>query len=104
MKAYKLFRVMKDGSISSLFINKTVRHPLNKWLKSECYPTKGFQVRSGWHCTCKPNAPHLSMKDREWYEVYMLDVTELKRPESQGGMWYLADQIKILGKVQEPVQ
>jgi len=38
-------------------------------------------------------------KNRKWYEVYMLDVTELKRPESQGGMWYLADQIKIIKEV-----
>jgi hypothetical protein len=99
MIAYKLFRVLKSGDITSLFINKTRRLPLNKWLDAECFPTKGFAVRPYWHCTSNPVAPHLSMRDRQWYEVEMEDFTEFKRPENQGGIWYLAKKIKILNNV-----
>lgn len=96
MKAYKLFRVLKDGSISSLFINKTERYPLNKWLTAKSHPTKGFAIRPYWHCTSNPVAPHLSMKGRAWFEVEMKDFTEFARPKQQGGLWYLANKIKIV--------
>lgn len=49
--AYKLFRELKSGEITSLFINKKVKLPFNEWLEAESYPTKGFAVRPGWHCT-----------------------------------------------------
>jgi len=100
MKAYKLFRVLKDGSISSLFINKTARLKTKKWLDAEPYPTKGFSFRPHWHCTAKPEAPHLSLTDRAWYEILIEDFEEMARPTSQGGLWYLANKIKILRKVQ----
>lgn len=96
MKAYKLFRSMKDGSISPLFINKKQRLKLDIWYKSECHPTKGFAVRQGWHCTSKPSAPHLSEKGRVWYEVEIEDYEEFKRPESQGGLWYIAHNMKVI--------
>lgn len=101
--AYKLFRVLKSGEITSLFINKKERLPYNVWLDSKEYPTKGFAIRVGWHCTAKPNAPHLKMKlkngeQRVWKKVLMYDYREEKRPENQGGLWYLAKQIKILNK------
>ena len=95
MIAYKLVRKLKDGTIASLFINKRYRMEYNKWLKAECYPTKGFAVRPGWHCTHKPEAPHLSDKDRCWIEVEIKDYTEFMRPENQGGMWYLANYMKV---------
>ena len=96
MIAYKLVRLLKDGKISSLFINKRSRLEYNKWLKAECFPTKGFAVRPGWHCTHKPEAPHLTEKVRIWIEVEIEDFTEFKRPENQGGMWYLAKRMKVL--------
>jgi len=96
MIAYKLVRQMKDGSIASLFINKKKRFRYNIWLEAECHPTKGFAVRPGWHCTHKPEAPHLSDKDRVWVEVEIEDFTEFKRPVNQGGMWYLANKMKVL--------
>lgn len=95
MKAYKLVRLLKNGDLAPLFINKTQRLELNKWLKSECHPTKGFAVRQGWHCTLKPEAPHLTTKDRIWVEVEVKDIEYFDRPESQGGTWVLADQIRI---------
>lgn len=71
MIAYKLFRVRKDGSIGSLFINRRARLPVREWLQAQNVPTKGFKVREGWHCCPRPKAPHLSMKDRKWFMVEM---------------------------------
>ena len=96
MKAHKLVRLMKDGSLSSLFIGKKQRLQIGKWLKAECIPTKGFAVRSGWHCTREPIAPHLSTRGRIWVQVEIEDYTELHRPVSQGGIWYLAKKMRIL--------
>ena len=99
MKAYKLFRQLKNGDITSLFINKKERLKYNKWLNAECFPTKGFKVRPHWHCTNQPSAPHLSNKGRIWLEVEMDDFTEFQRPVSQGGVWYLANRIKIKNSI-----
>jgi len=99
MKAYKLFRQLKNGDITSLFINKKERLVYNTWLKAESYPTKGFALRPYWHCTSQPNAPHLSEKGRIWMEVEMRGIQEFERPVNQGGLWYLADNIKIIGEV-----
>ncbi len=99
MIAYKLVRKMKDGSYASLFINKTDRLEMSVQLQAEEYPTKGFAVRKGWHCTAQPSAPHLSEKGRVWVVVSIEDYTEFKRPQAQGGMWYLADKMIIIGEV-----
>ncbi len=101
MIAYKLIRQRKDGSFGPLFINRKQRIPIGKWLQAKCYPTKGYAVRQGWHCTSKPNAPHLSMKGRIWAEVEINDYEEFLRPENQGGLWFIAQQMcvkKILRK------
>lgn len=96
MIAYKLFRMKKDGNITSLFINKMEIIPFNKWLKSESHLTKGFAFRPGWHCTHAPHAPHLSLKNRVWCKVKIENFEEIKRPVSQGGMWYLAKWINVM--------
>lgn len=96
MIAYKLFRQRKDGTLGSLFIGARARLPLDKWMSSECLPTKGFAVREGWHCCFTPNAPHLSTKGRVWAKVDIKEYDTLERPESQGGAWALAKQMKIL--------
>ena len=44
----------------------------------------------------EPNAPHLSNKGRQWFLVEIKDFTKYVRPASQGGLWYLANQIKVL--------
>ena len=95
MKAYKLFRVLKSGEITSLFINKSIRLERGTWLEAECHPTKGYKERPFWHCTSEQKAPHLSEKGRVWLEVEMEEFTEFERPESQGGKWFLAQRIKI---------
>lgn len=99
--AYKLFRKLMSGEITSLFINKQRRLPYDEWMNSANYPTKGFTERAGWHCTAKPVAPHLKMvllsgEVRVWKKVLIEDYVEIKRPLSQGGLWFLAKRIKIL--------
>ena len=96
MLAYKLCRILKNGEITSLFINKKKRLVFNEWLEGENYPTKGFAVRPFWHCTSEPIAPHLSEKNRVWVVVFMDEYSEYLRPESQGGKWFLAKRIKLI--------
>jgi hypothetical protein len=99
MIAYKLFKIKKDGSIHSLFINNKVSLKLNKWMNSRCYKTKGFAVRPGWHSTATPVAPHLSIKGRAWYIVEIDKYKEIQRPINQGGLWYLSKKLRILKKI-----
>jgi len=95
MRAYKLVRQMKDGSLSSLFINKKARLPIGQWMQAEDHKTKGYKHRPGWHCTPFTEAPHLSERGRVWVEVEIEDVEIENRPVSQGGKWYLAQRMKI---------
>jgi hypothetical protein len=96
MIAYKLFRKRKDGTYGPLFINRKQRVEPMTWYDAESHPTKGFAVRPGWHCCAEPLAPHLSKKDRVWCKVMITQYTEHKRPESQGGLWYTANKLKVL--------
>lgn len=100
MKAYKLVRQLKDGNLYPLFIDKRTPVQFDVWRKAECFPTKGFAVRQGWHCCFLPIAPHLAMElangeKRVWVEVEVEDYTTYDRPESQGGAWILAQWIKF---------
>ena len=104
MKAYKLLRKKKDGKLYPLFINKTIPTPIGESMQAECYPTKGFAIRKGWHCCFEKNAPHLKMKlsngeQRVWVEVEVEDWESYNRPESQGGAWILAQRMKIVREV-----
>ena len=102
--AYKLMRQLKDGTVHPLFINKREVTRFGVPLKAECYPTKGFAVRQGWHCCFTPYAPHLKEnlangERRVWVEVLVRDFETYDRPESQGGKWILAQEmiaVKIL--------
>jgi len=99
MMCYKPFKVRKDGSIGSLFINRRAKYPIGVRIDAESYPTRGYAFRPFWHCTSSPIAPHLSMNGRRWYKVEIKEYTSYTRPKNQGGIWYLAKKIKIL----EPV-
>ena len=96
MKAYKLMRLRKDGTLGSLFINKKRVLPLGEWMDAENIPTSGFAERMGWHCTFVPIAPHLSTKGRVWVEIEVEDYSVFERPISQGGEWILANRMKII--------
>jgi len=100
-RAWKLFRLMKDGSIKPLFIGKTKELPIGEWIEAEDIPTKGFAHRPGWHATLLPFAPHLKDTDnrRIWLEVVVENVEYFNRPRSQGGTWFLAGKMYI-----EPLQ
>lgn len=93
---YKLFRKLKTGEITSLFINKKERLSYGVWYEAKECPTKGYKFRPYWHCVETPFAPHLSEKNRVWLRVEIGDFIEHKRPEHQGSNWYLAKRIKIL--------
>lgn len=101
MTAYKLMRLGKDGGVYPLFINRKERTRFNEILKAECYPTKGFAVRQGWHCCFTPYAPHLketlsSGEERVWVEVKVRNWKSYDRPESQGGAWILAQEMVVI--------
>ena len=94
-KAWKLFRQLKSGKITPLFINKTQRLQFKTWYPAEAHPTPGYKFRPYWHCTDIPVAPHLSEKNRIWLPIVMKGFEKFKRPLNQGGMWYLAHNIMI---------
>ena len=96
MIAYKLFRIRRNGTAGSLFINRRQVIPFGTWLQAEDHPTKNFAHRPGWHCCEHPVAPHLSMKDRIWCAVEIEDFVPFTRPAAQGGLWYLAQRMKVL--------
>jgi len=100
MIAYKLIVKRVDGTLGPLFINRRQRIPLGIWLQAEDHKTKGYAHRPGWHTTSEPIAPHLKLMDnRVWVKVEIEDYIELKRPESQSGLWYLANKMKVIGEV-----
>ncbi len=99
MIAYKLLALRKDGTVGPLFINRKLVIEIGKWMDSELHPTKGFQVRQGWHVMAKPEAPHLSNKGRQWFVVEIEDYTSYTRPAKQGGLWYLANRMRLLAPV-----
>lgn len=99
MKAYKLMKIRKDGTLGSLFINAKEAYQIGVWLQAQFIPTKGFAERYGWHCTGIPYAPHLKMtvgkQQRVWVECEIDGVKAYNRPQCQGGLWFLAEKIKI---------
>jgi len=99
MIGYKLMRQRKDGTLGPLFINRRLRVPIGEWLDAEDHPTKGYAHRPGWHILAAPNAPHLSKKGRVWVKVEFNDWNEFERPVNQGGRWYLAQQMKVVGVI-----
>lgn len=103
MIAYKLLRRRKKtGTLGPLFIDKKLVVPIGEWLNAECHPTKGFQVRPGFHVLARIHAPHLMRKDgtlapdRVWARVEIEGFQEFHRPESQGGKWFLAERMRVL--------
>ena len=101
MIAYKLMRKRKNNTLGPLFINRKQVISIGEWLQSESHPTKGYAVRPGWHTTSQPEAPHLSMKGRVWAKVEIKDYEKFVRPQSQGGVWWLAKQMKVVGELGE---
>lgn len=99
MKAYKLLKKRKNGTLGPLFINRRQVILEDTWLEAENHPTKGYAERPGWHCASSPHAPHLSEKNRVWCEVEIKDYYEFKRPARQGGIWLIANQMKLIREI-----
>ncbi len=97
--AYKLLHVRKDGTLGPLFINRRLRVPIGEWLEAEFHPTPGFALRPGWHTSIAPEAPHLTMKDRAWFQVEVEEWYTLDRPGAQGGEWFISQWMRVLGPV-----
>jgi len=96
MIGYKLFRVRRDRTLGSLFINRSqVIHP-GVWYAAESHRTKGYAYRPGWHILARQDAPHLKKEGRVWAKVEFDGYETIVRPESQGGVWYLAKKMKIV--------
>jgi hypothetical protein len=96
MIVHKLFRRLKNGDIASLFINKKLRLQPDVWYPAGAHLTKGFAFRPGWHTTLLPHAPHLKEDGRVWKRVEIKDYVEIVRPVQQGGIWYLANMMRVL--------
>ena len=96
LRCWKLFRVRKDGTLGSLFINRRAVIPVGEWLMAACHPKAGFKVRAGWHAAGEPVAPHLSQRGRVWREVLIRGWERLERPKSQGGLWYLGKEMMVI--------
>jgi hypothetical protein len=99
MVGYKLVRLRKNGTIGPLFINRKLDIPFYTWMPAEAHRTKGYKFRPGWHILAKPEAPHLSKKNRVWCVVEFNDYSVEKRPENQGGRWYLAQNMKVVSRL-----
>jgi hypothetical protein len=97
MIGYKLFRKRKDGSYGPLFINRKLRLEKGISYPAEDHPTKGFAHRPGWHVCSEPIAPHLRQGgDRVWCTVSFTLRSRIERPASQGGLWYLGNNMTII--------
>lgn len=95
MKAYKLFRVRKDGTLGSLFIHRRQVIPVGVWLKAEPHLTKGYAFRPGWHCFPDLKAPHLTLDGRKWFVVEVMDY---QRFPTRTGIWIVAQEMKVIGE------
>lgn len=67
---YKLFEEDKNGNLFPLFIGKNEIVEMNKWLKAQYIPTKGFAKRGGWHIGEMPDAPWLKGYDGSDTGIY----------------------------------
>ena len=95
MTGYKLLRKRRNGTLAPLFINPSQVIPVGQWLPAEDHPTKGYAHRPGWHITNQPVAPHLKVEGRVWAEVEFEDYYEFQRPSHQGGMWFIAQRMRV---------
>lgn len=107
MRAYKLFRVRRDGSLGPVIINRGQRIETGKWLKFEDHSDKarsyGVAIRPGFHATKEPHAPHLTngskqaiADNRTWFVVELQKVRAEHRGVDGGSDWYVAEKMKVL--------
>lgn len=93
---YKLFDVRSDGSLQSLYVDRTRTLPEGRWLEAKDIKVQDRAYRPGWHACSEPKAPHLRKAGRVWKEVWLKGAKEHTRPDSQGGLWYTARKMLIV--------
>ena len=109
MKAYKLLRLRKDGTLGPLFVGRRSVFRVGDRLAAEFnLPHPGLAHRPGFHCCAEPRAPHIKRvlkngERRVWCEVRIYGVTRHDRPECQGGVWYTALHMEIV-KLREDLE
>lgn len=108
MKCFKLVRLLKNGEMSPLFINKSLRFNVGETYHAEFHPTKNFAPRKGLHLCTTPLAPHLSMnlksgEKRIWIECEVEDYEMYARPSSQGSAWILAQAMTVI-KIRDDIK
>ena len=97
MRAYKMLKLRRDGTLGPPFIHQALRIPLGVRLEAEDHKTAGYVHRPGWHCFAQPSAPHLAARpNRVWCEVEVEDYTEHHRPARYGGTMYLARYLTVV--------
>lgn len=109
IEGYKLFRLRKDGTLGTLFVDRSLVIPVDEWMPAKdlsvMAQSLGLKARPGWHATLTPYAPHLKLnlasgEKRVWVNVALRDTTLYDKPESQGGTWVLANELKVLNVLQ----
>jgi len=102
MIAYKLLRQRNDGTLGPLFVGRDTVIPVGTWMRAQMnLPHPGLAHRPGYHCCSTKRAPHIKLRlkngeQRVWCTVEVDEYTELKRPETQGGLWYISNKMKVL--------
>lgn len=110
VKAYKLFRVRRDGSLGPVIINRGARIPVGEWLECEDHSGKaksyGVAVRVGFHACAEPVAPHLTKPskkadadNRTWYAVELEGAVEMHRGVDGGSDWFVARRMRVVERV-----
>jgi hypothetical protein len=100
-KAWKLFRLRKDGTLGPLFVDRElVIRPETVYTARQDIRPKTLAYRPGFHCIKHRWAPHIKMRlhngeRRVWCRVVIADYYRDKRPLTQGGMWYVAQNLMI---------
>ena len=93
---WKLLKLRKDGSIGSLFCNARRKLPVGEWMPAEPHPRKTLAFRPFWHVMSERRAPHLAERGRVWCRVEGRIHEVMRRPASQGGVWYLCSEVRIV--------
>lgn len=105
MVAFKLVRVREDGSLGSLFVRRSRRLPVGKWIKADLKVRPRDRVagggvlklRPGWHAAEKPALAHLTRTGRAVFKVRLRK--NVKRHIGPQGVWYTADEMYIMWRM-----
>lgn len=107
MIAYKIFKKSKSGLFKPAQVPVArLQHKgyeVGVWYPAENAQPTNLKERIGFHCVNQPSVPHIKIIPNKivWVEVEIEDYTEIRRPQSQGGLWYLANHLKIIRELSE---